>query len=290
MPDPWKRELVREPVAEGLFYPENRDSLRELIQRSLQNASTVSSEVKGLLAPYAGMDFISGLSAEAYKRIRSDDFQRIVIISPYKDAARDSFLLPESTAFRTPAGVSAVDVAALEFLMSSSTLAEISEVAHLQEQGIELQLPWIQYLYPDSRIVPILLHAKSTVGVKALASALHAMEADNPVPTLYIASANPTPAIPRDIAARQAGVFSNLLLEGRWEEMMAAHRRLELPGAGISCAAVLSLLLHRQCRPVILARGNSAEYDKNDSSVVEYLAVSYEKALRSGGTGADAAH
>jgi AmmeMemoRadiSam system protein B len=283
MENRWSRDLVREPVVEGLFYPDEPKSLLDGIRKNLQNARTVAGKVRGIIVPNASFQFISSYSAEVFKRASTGDYQRVVILAPWRGETRDAFLLPESTLFRTPLGISRVDATAMEILFSSSTTADISEVIHLQEHGIEVQLPWIQAAFPEAEIVPILSNATGIVGVKALASALKALELESPRPTLYVASINLTPALPSDLAASQSGELINYLLEGRWEEMLAARRRGELASPGVAAAAALCILLHRQQRLEILLRGNSREYDKNDSSVVEYASMSYEEALSSGG-------
>jgi AmmeMemoRadiSam system protein B len=285
----WKRDLIREPVVEGLFYPEDPAELLKAIKDKILHARTVAGNSRGIIVPNASFDFIAGHCAEGYKRAEGGEYRRIVIIAPYRREGGDSFLLPESTLFRSPLGISRVDTDALDLLISSATTADISEVTHLQEHGIEIHLPWLQAEFPDVPIVPVLYSSPGIVGIRALSSALQALEIEDPGRTLYVASINLTPALPADLAERQAGDLINLLLEGRWEEIAAACRRGDIRGSGAPAAAVLSAVLHRHCRIELLSRGNSAEYDKNESSVVEYGTVTYEHALASGGTIADAA-
>lgn len=279
MEEAWNRELLREPVVEGLFYPEDPEELTTQIESHVHNARTVAGRPKGLIVPNAGFNFISAILGEAYKLCSASSYARIVILGPVRDEYPEGFLLPESTIFRTPAGRSRVDVPALQLLLSSSTAAHVSELAHLQEHSIEIQLPWIQVLFPDIPVVPILCNHRSPAGVKALASALYVMEQELPGDTLYIASMNFSPALPRESASRHAGLILEYLLEGKWEHL-AGSPELRNTNTGNACiAAVLSLLLHRSCRVESIMRASSFEHDKNDSSVVEYAAVGFELPL-----------
>lgn len=282
MEDAWNRELLREPVVEGLFYPEDPEELKTRIESHIHNAKTIAGRPKGLIVPNAGFDFISEILGEAYKLCSDSVFDRIVLLGPVRDNYPEGFLLPESTVFRTPAGMSRVEIPALQLLLTSTTAVQVSELAHLQEHSIEVQLPWIQVIFPDIPIVPILCNHRSPSGVKALASALYFMEQELGGNTLYIASMNFSPALPRESASRHAGLIMEYLLEGKWENL-ASSKELRNPHTGNAClASVLSILLHRSCRVESITHASSFEHDKNDSSVVEYAAVGFELPLEAG--------
>lgn len=276
----WNRELVREPVVDGLFYPDDPKILLETIEHYISHAQTVSGSPLALFIPNAAIDFCGKYCAESYKRAMDRDVKRIIIIAPRRGGIGEQFLLPESTIFKTPLGSSKVDVPAMETLLSSSTTADISEVAHLEEHGIEVQLPWIQRLFPEASIVPILLNPAGSIGVQALASALYSLELEDGISTLYIGSGNASGALPVQNGARSSGMFLDLMLEGRWSELLSLRKQGELTSESISLAAALSLLTHRRSRVELLARGSSHLHDGNDSSAVEYASLSWEKQIR----------
>ncbi len=281
MNNKWSGELIRETVVEGLFYPATPKRLRTAISRKLQEAETFPGSPAGIIAPNAGFEFSGKYCAEVYKRCSGNQYQRIVLVGP--DRGRSgTILLPESTLFRSPLGLSRVDSEALELLYQSSTLINTSEVSHLSEHSLEVQLPWCQYLFPDTPILPVLADARTVQSAKILVTALVLMELELGGPSLIVASVNLTNPLPKNRAEKEASQALQLILSGRWEELILSGEKNEIHSEGLNIAAVMTHLLHRSCKVECVAGGRSFEYDKNDSSVVQYASISYEREPENG--------
>lgn len=61
-----------------------------------------------------------------------------------------------SGAWRTPLGLAAVDDALSDALITQSHLLDAVPQAHRYEHSIEVEVPFIQHLLPDARIIPIM--------------------------------------------------------------------------------------------------------------------------------------
>jgi AmmeMemoRadiSam system protein A/AmmeMemoRadiSam system protein B len=66
--------------------------------------------------------------------------------------------LGDYTHFRTPLGDIPVDEKVIAALLSENTDCSRNRAVHIGEHSIEVQLPFIQTILPDARIVPVVIH------------------------------------------------------------------------------------------------------------------------------------
>ncbi|HUU10226.1 MAG TPA: AmmeMemoRadiSam system protein B [Phycisphaerae bacterium] len=152
--------MVRESAFEGQFYPKDREAcLREIA------AMAPPAEVEGLpdrpvagIVPHAGWAF-SGPTALAVIRTIADRRTpaTFVIFGAAHRRVRGNAVFA-SGGWQTPLGLTKVDERlAREILARAGDLAAADPAAHADEHSIEVQLPLIQHLVPEARIVPILV-------------------------------------------------------------------------------------------------------------------------------------
>ena len=152
----------RPPAHAGTFYPADPDTLGSLV-RSLfktegaKNISEVNPDsLRALIVPHGEFHRSGAVAASAYclLRKRSRPPERVVIVAPFHDWSEYGLILPTYPAFRTPIGSLPVDRKTIQKLaFFSETL--FSDEAHLSEFSIEVQLPFLHYLWESVPIVPI---------------------------------------------------------------------------------------------------------------------------------------
>ena len=93
--------------------------------------------------------------------------------------------------WRTPLGNVEVDTAMADQILHETSIIDIDEVAHRYEHSIEVQLPFLQFLYGDAfKIVPICFLMQDYDSAVEVGSALEeALDATN---TVVIASSDMT--------------------------------------------------------------------------------------------------
>jgi hypothetical protein len=107
--------------------------------------------------------------------------------------------------WRTPLGDVEIDTETANRILQASNIIDVDEMAHVYEHSIELQLPFLQYLYgSDFKFVPICfmmqdLESSREVG-KAVAKALKGKKA------LVIASSDMTHDEPQETAEKKDGL------------------------------------------------------------------------------------
>ena len=110
---------------------------------------------KALIVPHAGYVYSGPVAASAYARIASgrSTIRRIVLLGPVHRVPIRGLALPTARAFATPLGTIEVDSAAVALALALPQV-RTSEAAHALEHSLEVQLPFLQTLLDDFRIVP----------------------------------------------------------------------------------------------------------------------------------------
>lgn len=143
---------MREPVVAGSFYPYDPDVLKNTMRKFLNKTKVEKRDVVGLVSPHAGYLFCGKTAAAVYKAI-GNDFDTAVILGPNHGGMGDN--IAASTAhWRTPLGLVEPDSEFVKELTKDPMISE-DEKAHSREHSIEVQLPWLYYLFRGFKIVPI---------------------------------------------------------------------------------------------------------------------------------------
>lgn len=271
---------VRKPAYAGSFYPADKEKLISLIDSLLQTASRLpkSGQLKILIVPHAGLEYSGAVAAAGFKQLEEKNYSRIILLGASHRAAFDFAALPEEDYWETPLGKVAIDKE-LSDKLAFSHLRPFTP-AHIQEHSLEIELPFLQRILSDFKIVPILLGQTSERIRKTLAEKIVAAE-DNQ--TLLVVSSDLSHYPPADIAQRADKQTLAAILRGQPEEFqktLAAIEKAEYPSlvtAACGQDAIETALWVAQGMKlndfVILKYTNSGEITKEKTQVVGYGAV-----------------
>ena len=155
---------VRRPAVDGLFYPAAPSALRQQVERCLSQAADPDHPPgrppKLLITPHAGYAYSGAVAATAYALLgrgrHAAAVTRVVLLGPAHHVRVDGLAAPDSTAFQTPLGRTAIDTEALAQLGDLPQVLR-SERAHAQEHSIEVQLPFLQCVLGAFSLVPLVV-------------------------------------------------------------------------------------------------------------------------------------
>lgn len=137
----------------GTFYPRDADILRSRIALHLNRARTGFGTPRAILAPHAGWNYCMPVLATAFRavagRARVD---RLVLVGPSHHDPVADVVTTDAEAFETPFGPVPVDRAALAGI-------PVDAQAHAKEHALEVHLPFVHLLFPDTPIAPLLVGA-----------------------------------------------------------------------------------------------------------------------------------
>ena len=145
---------IREPVVAGTFYPGAADQLRSMLEQ-LVDLRAPKESVVGALMPHAGYQYSGAVAGATISRVRFTD--TFIIIGPSHTGLGEPFSIMTDGVWRTPLGDVTIDEELGKKILASSRFLKEDHVAHLQEHAVEVQLPFLQFIKQDVRIVPIIL-------------------------------------------------------------------------------------------------------------------------------------
>jgi AmmeMemoRadiSam system protein B len=175
----WKRkatqtETVRSPAVAGSFYPASPKVLSAQVEKFIDDAALkeTDDELIGLIAPHAGYVYSGHVAGYAYKQLVGQSFDTVVLVGLSHRYRIDGAAIYARGAFRTPLGDVPIDEdLASEIMRLNSDILDLPP-AHANEHSLEVQLPFLQYLLSDFRIVTILLQDDSPENVIPLSQAI----------------------------------------------------------------------------------------------------------------------
>jgi len=221
--------ICREPMYEGQLYPEDPQELKELIKTQLKNATKPKTTCSLVLSPAAPYEEACDLICCAQFALSKLKPERLLIIASAPKECQDhpAIIVPESQSFRTPLFESLVDMDFLSVFSDTSTFLERNDIPHLSSYRIEIQLPVLHVLFPEAKIVPILVAGSSEALIRALYSGLAFASMETPARSGCILSANLS-AVSDDIKdLDESDACLKQLFEGKYQEILNSETSYE---------------------------------------------------------------
>jgi AmmeMemoRadiSam system protein B/AmmeMemoRadiSam system protein A len=139
-----------------MFYPAEALQLAHDVRQLLVEAHPHNLIPKALIVPHAGYIYSGAIAATAYATLNqiASHVRRVVLLGPTHRVAVRGLALPDADAFATPLGIVQVDLAAAHAIAHLQQVT-ISAQSHAQEHSLEVQLPFLQTVLPDFKLLPL---------------------------------------------------------------------------------------------------------------------------------------
>jgi len=186
---------VRKPAVAGKYYPNDAEQLSKMIDAFLAQAEKVGAEGQArpepiaIIVPHAGYIFSGQVAAWAFKQVEGVDYEAIVVVGTNHTTPgfRRVSVYAEG-AFETPLGLVPIDTELAQALIAADKRIVFDRGVHRHEHSIEVELPFLQKLFPGQPIVPVIVGEPSPENCQALSEALAEVLSDKKV--LIIASSD----------------------------------------------------------------------------------------------------
>ncbi len=207
------------PIA-GTWYPGSPDRLRRTINKFLEQVDTVPStglstgmpngKIWGVVAPHAGYRYSGQVAAHAFACLYGLQPDLVVVISPLHSMHTAPLLTSAHDAYKTPLGLVEIDHTAVSQLDQSlqKTGLALTAVSNDQEHGLEIELPYLQQVLGEFKLMPIMIRDQSRETVQTLANSLAKILGSNIV---LVASSDLSHFYPQSLAAEFDNVILNRL-------------------------------------------------------------------------------
>jgi AmmeMemoRadiSam system protein B len=152
----------RKPAVAGQFYAgESRNCLRE-IKMCLEDRTLpkqLPATIVACIVPHAGWTFSGDVAAMVYNAIRTvhKDVSTFIIFGAVHYPYGRGAAVYSKGSWQTPLGEVSIDEDVAAAIIKNCSSAEDNEDAHRFEHSIEVQVPFIQHLFPESKIIPIMV-------------------------------------------------------------------------------------------------------------------------------------
>ena len=270
----------REATVAGIFYPDAAAELEERVSRLLSAAEPSTRGSRVIVCPHASLEYSGDLAALAWKStLGSRAAPRVVaVLSPLHRAEDSLVYLPESELFDCPLGPVEVERDLVSELHDSSTIFTVSDIPHLEEHGVEVQLPFMRSLFPEAKLLPIVMGSPNPVMVKSLASALALVLGALADDCLLVLSTNLASGADDLEVKEGADRLVESILTGDAKAVLDTGADPRAPVCGAGClASYLASPLSTGMRAVLLGRHDSARSRQaSEERLVEYAAFAFE--------------
>ena len=175
---------IRRPVVAGAFYPAIPNRIEESIRNCfLHNLGPMklpsevrkkdSREVMGVILPHAGYMYSGPAAAQGYIELAGEKQPKtVLIISPNHTGYGPPVSIWGEGQWETPLGAISIDEEIAKKIKENTSIASFDRNAHLREHSIEVHLPFLQYIYENFRIIPIIMGYQDPEICKQLAEAI----------------------------------------------------------------------------------------------------------------------
>jgi len=152
------QEKIRFPAVAGQFYPGEEGELNQIIDEFLKNAKVpkIEGEIFGILVPHAGYVFSGPVAAHCYKTIQGKKFETVVLIGDSHYEYFDGVSVWEKGEWETPLGKVKVDEELAKEILNFSKRFFVKDSAHLFEHSLEVQIPFLQRVLKNFKILPLI--------------------------------------------------------------------------------------------------------------------------------------
>jgi AmmeMemoRadiSam system protein B len=280
---------IRPPAVAGSWYSGSPKGLRTQIEELFthrQGPGSLLPTVKngprnlvGLVVPHAGYMASGPVAAHAYYNLAKDGKPDIIVIFGPNHTGRGSALSIMNEGFwRTPLGEVEIDTETADRILQISQIIDVDDMAHTYEHSIELQLPFLQYLYgSEFKFVPVCfmmqdLESSREVG-KAVAEALKGRNA------LVIASTDMTHYEPQERAEKKDKIAIDAALkmdETQYYHVVEAYG-ISTCGYGPTIAVITAAKELGAKKANLLCYKTSGDILGDRSAVVGYASIAFTK-------------
>jgi AmmeMemoRadiSam system protein B len=274
---------MRRPAAvAGTWYPRDPAALRREVDAYLAEAADPpAGTILALMAPHAGLMFSGPVAAWSYKAASAGAYDAIVLVGPSHFAGFDGIAVYPEGAFETPLGPAVIDAGLAARLTQAGRVMHPMPDVHGGEHSLEMQLPFVRRLWPDTPIVPLLMGYQTPQTIAECASALASGLAG--LRTLLVASTD---------LSHYFDAVRAMSLDARVRDSVAAFdpdRLLELferyppgeRGRYVACGGGPAIAVMRGARAlgardsVELKYAHSGDVSGDHDAVVGYLAAAF---------------
>jgi len=268
---------IREPAVAGKFYPSDPTELKAMVSGHLNAAKdlpAIDGQIIAIIVPHAGLIYSGSVAAYAYKLLENSPINRVILCGPsHQYGFQGISVYGPGVIWKSPLGNISCDDSLCNVLLKHDRGIDTLAAAHSREHCLEVQLPYLQTVLKDFRIVPLIMGNPDDNAVKLLTDALELMPSD--ARTIMIASTDWQHYRPALAGGKMDSLGMDCLLNLDADRLLQNlhNGKTELCGGGAAVAVIKAAVAKGANRVKILKYRDSGDVTGDKSSVVGYVAA-----------------
>ena len=264
----------RRPAVAGMFYPSNKDELKTLISKLLTDSQpeNIPQNILGIISPHAGYIYSGATAAYAYNSIIGKNFKTVIILSPSHREYFYGVCIYDGNTYETPLGVVEIDKEMANKITLGSKFISIGDKGHSSEHAVEVQIPFLQSVLKNFKIVPMVMGDQSLEIINETAKQIANAADEN---TLIVASSDLSHFYAKQQADKLDSLVAQRINDFDFNQLHEdfEKQRCEACGGGLIITLMKAASLMNKNQSMILHRSDSGDVSGDNSEVVGYLSA-----------------
>jgi AmmeMemoRadiSam system protein B len=263
---------IRKPVASGNFYPGTKSILEEELGKYIESPGAKKKAI-GLVSPHAGYIFSGSCAGKGFGAV--DVPGTVIILGVNHYGIGHPFAVDGHDAWETPLGPAEVHKELREKLVSGSEIFGIDVNASIKEHSLEVQVPFVKYINPDAKILPVTVAGGDVQRLMAAGKEIAALIKDKPGDFLMVASTDMSHYLSVERAREKDKKAIDKILQMDPEGLFntVAMERISMCGAAGTTIMLSAALELGAQKAEVIDYTNSGRVMGDYNRVVAYLSV-----------------
>lgn len=264
----------RKPAVAGLFYKADPKKLTDEINilLSVSKPEVIPENIFGIISPHAGYIYSGRTAAFAFNLLKNKNYETVIIISPSHREYFPGISIFDGAGYETPLGKVEIDIELSEKLISDSKIIFKGNEGHKNEHAVEVQIPFLQTVLKDFKIVPVVMGDQSKNFIDELSFKI-SQNYKNDI--LIVASSDLSHYYTKEQANYFDSILEKNIMDFNFEELQSnlENKICEACGGGTIVALMKAANLLNKKKSLILNRSDSSATSGNTNEVVGYLSA-----------------
>lgn len=280
--------LIRKPAQAGMFYAGTKEELLGQIEECFRHefgpgelpsiGKNKERKIIAMVCPHAGYMYSGPVASKAYYALAADGKPEVfIILGPNHTGYGSGVSIMTEGSWETPLGIASIDDKLANKIWRASNIIDIDDLAHRYEHSIEVQLPFLQYIYGDVKFVPIVMMLQDLETCKMVADAI--AKSVSGLDVVVIASSDFTHYEAQSRAEKKDRIAIEAILkldENEFYSVIERHN-ISICGYGPISVAILAAKKLGAKKAELLQYKTSGDITKDYSGVVGYSAIAIKK-------------
>ena len=265
---------LRKAAVAGLFYPAEQTNLSKEVELLLSVSQPEKNfqNIFGIISPHAGYIYSGRTAAHGFNLLKDKNYHNVIILSPSHREYFPGICIYDGDAYTTPLGTVEINKELADKITEGSKTIFLGEKGHKQEHAIEVQIPFLQSVLSDFKIVPIVMGDQSKVFVNELAKQIANAITDD---TVVVASSDMSHYYSKQKASELDSIVEDAVNNFEYDKLQNYFdkRICEACGGGPIVAMMKAAALLNRKNSFVLNRSDSGDVTGDFNEVVGYLSA-----------------